>query len=80
MTLHPGAQERAHEELDCIVGRDRLPTFEDRESLPYVNALLKEVLRWFPVGPVGVPHLTTSEDVYQGFTFPKGSIVFPNVW
>lgn len=41
----PEAQRRAQEELDRVVGTDRLPTFDDRERLPYVNALCSEVLR-----------------------------------
>ena len=45
MLLYPEAQRAAHAELDRVIGRERLPEFEDRESLPYINALLKEVLR-----------------------------------
>ncbi len=52
MVLHPEAQRKAQEELDAVIG-DRLPTFEDREQLPYVRALLKEVTRWQPVTPMG---------------------------
>lgn len=42
---HPDAARKAREELDSVVGQDRLPTFEDEKSLPYVGALIKEVLR-----------------------------------
>jgi cytochrome P450 len=49
MALHPEAQKKAQEEIDRVVGRHRLPNFEDRDSLPYVNAVVKEVLRWHPV-------------------------------
>ena len=52
MTLHPEAQRKAQDELDRIVGLNRLPTFEDREHLPYVEALVTEVLRWRPVAPL----------------------------
>lgn len=45
MLQNPGAQRRAHEELDCALGRARLPQLEDRESLPYVTALVREVFR-----------------------------------
>ncbi len=41
ITLHPSIQKKAQAEIDDVVGRDRLPNFEDRERLPYVNALLK---------------------------------------
>lgn len=53
MTLHPEVQKRAHEEIDKIVGLGRLPTFADRPSLPYVECILKESLRWYPANPIG---------------------------
>ena len=53
MTLYPDAQRRAQEEIDAVIGTDRLPGFADREHLPYVEALVKEVFRWNPVAPLG---------------------------
>ncbi|QRV91293.1 cytochrome P450 family protein [Ceratobasidium sp. AG-Ba] len=60
---------------------ERLPTYDDRESLPYLGALYKEVLRWHPVGPLAVPHCLDSEkdDVYRGMFIPRGCVVVPNV-
>ncbi|KAI0264227.1 cytochrome P450 [Gloeopeniophorella convolvens] len=78
--LHPDTQARAQAELDAVTGRERLPTFEDRPQLPYVDALCKEVLRWQPVGPLSVPHATTQDDVYEGYFIPKGAIVIGNSW
>jgi cytochrome P450 len=46
MTLHPEVQRKAREEIDRVVGTYRLPTFSDRESLPYVEAVVKESFRW----------------------------------
>ena len=54
MTLHPSALALAQEELDRVVGKNRLPSFQDRENLPYVNALIKEVLRWETIVPTGM--------------------------
>lgn len=53
MTLQPEVQKRAQAEIDSVVGLGRLPSFGDRQNLPYVEALVKEVLRWNPVGPLG---------------------------
>lgn len=53
MVLHPEVLKRAREDLDRVVGQDRLPDFNDEESLPYVSAIVKEVLRWNPVTPLG---------------------------
>lgn len=80
MAMHPEAQKKAQEELDRVVGSDRLPEFEDRSSLPYLSALLKEVLRWHPVTPIGVPHRAVADDEYNSWYIPAGTIVTVNVW
>ncbi|KAH9929005.1 cytochrome P450 [Epithele typhae] len=80
MTLYPDLQRRAQDELDGVVGRDRLPTMEDRKRLPYVNNLVKEVLRWKVVTNLGVPHSTTSDDTYEGGYIPKNTTVIANIY
>jgi len=72
MLLHPDVQEKAQGELDLVIGRERLPTFEDRPNLPFIDAVCKEVLRWRPVTPLAVPHAVTEDDVYAGFFHTKG--------
>jgi cytochrome P450 len=51
--VYPEVQKRAQEELDRVVGRDRLPDFNDKEKLSYLDAVMRECLRWFPVLPLG---------------------------
>ncbi|KAG6331183.1 hypothetical protein ID866_7904 [Astraeus odoratus] len=80
MLLHPDVQEKIHAEFDTIIGRGILPTFKDRPRLPYMQAALYESMRWHPVFPLGVPHSTTTSDIYNGYYIPKGSIVIFNVW
>jgi len=80
LALFPHVQRRAQAELDVVVGRDRLPTFDDRPRLPYIEALCKELMRWNMVTPTGLPHLSTRDDVYKGFFIPKGSLVIANAW
>jgi hypothetical protein len=53
MTLHPGAQRRAQDEIDRVIGKDRLPTVEDKKFLPYTMAIIMELLRFAPVAPLG---------------------------
>ena len=53
MLLHPHVLSKAQEEIDSVVGPTRLPEFEDREQLPYIEAIFQEVLRWRPVAPLG---------------------------
>ncbi len=61
MTLYPDVLVRAQNEIDEVVGRERMPNFDDEGSLPYVNALIKEVLRWRPVLPLSMTHLAFLE-------------------
>ena len=59
MVLYPDVMLRAQKQIDAVVGRDRLPSFEDRAKLPYIEAMVKEVLRWRPISPLGGPRRTT---------------------
>jgi cytochrome P450 len=76
MAMHPEFQTKAQEEIDSVIGTHRLPEFEDRPLLPYVEAVYREVMRWKPVLPLGLPHATTEDDVYDGYFIPKGGPFF----
>lgn len=80
MALYPEAQKKAQAELDAIVGPERLPDLSDRDALQYVNAVVKETLRWYTAVPLGVPHCTTEEDEYNGYYIPKDATVLINSW
>jgi cytochrome P450 len=80
MILFPEVATKAQTEIDAVVGSERLPTFEDRPHLPYMNAVVKEVLRWNSVTPLGGPHRSTEDDVYDGYSIPMGSIILTNIW
>ncbi len=86
--LYPEVQAKAQAELDAVVGPTRLPNFDDRPQLPYLEAILSEALRWNPVSPmgihfhamnvnsahrfVGIAHRSVQEDVYRGYYIPAG--------
>ncbi|KAI8996249.1 cytochrome P450 [Trametes punicea] len=80
MLMYPEVQRKAQAEVDRVVGRHRLPDFSDEPALPYVSALVKEVLRWRPVTPLAVPHKLTADDVYNGYHLPAGAIIVGNSW
>ncbi|KIJ42237.1 hypothetical protein M422DRAFT_171280 [Sphaerobolus stellatus SS14] len=80
MCLNPGIQAKAQAELDQVIGNGRLPVISDRKSLPYVEAVMKELFRWAPVAPAGVPHQLTKDDNYNGYHIPEGSIIVSNIW
>lgn len=78
---HPEALRLAQKELDTIVGLERSPIFADEPNLPYMRALVKEVLRWRPVAVLGgTPHSSTEDDDYEGYRIPKGTSVLGNSW
>lgn len=60
MTIYPEVFKKAQAEVEAKVGPDRLPTFDDRESLPYVNAVCTELIRWNVVIPMGMPFCSFS--------------------
>ncbi|KAJ3546253.1 hypothetical protein NM688_g5534 [Phlebia brevispora] len=78
--LVPRVQRQAQRELDSVVGPTRLPSVEDMSSLPYIQAIAMEALRWIPALPLGVPRRATCDDEYGGYTIPAGSIIIANVW
>lgn len=78
MMMNPEAQKRAQQEIDRVVGTGRLPDFGDRDSLPYVECVVQETMRWYPVAPIGVPHRAMEEDEYRGMRIPKGATVIAN--
>ncbi|OCH91964.1 cytochrome P450 [Obba rivulosa] len=80
MALNPDKQRLAQAEIDRVVGMDRLPIIEDIPNLPYINAVIKETMRWNPSLPLGVAHRSSEDDVYEGYFIPKSTIVIPNVW
>jgi len=80
MTLYPDVYKKAQKVIDEQIGSDRLIEPSDRENLPYITCLLKEVLRWGIAGPLGVPHLLIQDDVYNDYLLPRGSSVFFNIW
>lgn len=81
MLLFPEVQQKAQEEIDHVVGSDRLPVMADAANLPYIRRCVKELVRWFPVAPLGaVPHACTQDDEYLGYKIPKGAPVILNAW
>ncbi|KAH9863468.1 hypothetical protein IAQ61_009746 [Plenodomus lingam] len=79
MTYYPQFLPMLHEELDRVCG-DRLPRSEDRPSLPFLRAIIRECIRWRPPVPTGIPHYLSQDDEYDGYHIPKGSTIHPLEW
>ncbi|KAK0642229.1 cytochrome P450 [Cercophora newfieldiana] len=86
LLLHPEVQAKAREEILRVIGTDengdplRLPTFQDRPALKYLDNVILETTRWMPLSPLGVPHASITEEVYKGYRIPAGSVVYANAW
>lgn len=74
MAKYPNVQKKAQEELDRVVGTDRLVSYHDEASLPYIQAVCREIFRWRPVVPLGLFHAAIGEDVYNGYYIPAGKL------
>ena len=80
MALNPHVVKKAQEGLDRVLDGERLPDFSDLENLPYISAIVKEVLRWGCPAPTGVPKRVMEDDIYNGYFIPAGAIIVENIW
>lgn len=82
MCKFPEVQRKAQAEIDAVVGKDRSPDWDDvLEKLPYMAAIVKEVLRWRTVTVLaGIPHASTVDFNYEGYLIPAGTPIIGNMW
>ena len=79
MIMHPEVLAKAQQEIDSVC-EGRCPQWEDREKLPMLRAVVKEVIRWRPPVPTGIPHATEKDDVYNGYFIPAGATIHALEW
>ena len=77
---NPEVQHRLQNELDSVVGRDRLPRLSDQKSMPYLKAFVHELERIVTLVPLGHMHSASSDVQLRGYTIPKGSVIVSNLW
>ncbi|XP_016277728.2 cytochrome P450 2F1-like [Monodelphis domestica] len=74
---YPNIAEKMQEEIDSMVGRARPPCLEDRDRLPYTNAVIHEIQRFISVVPMGLPHILTQDTHFRGHFLTKGTNIIP---
>ncbi|XP_072029611.1 cytochrome P450 2J4-like [Amphiura filiformis] len=80
ITKYPEIQAQVQHELDCVIGRTRMPQCADRALLPYTEAVLLEIQRIRTVLPLGLPHVASQDTKLAGYDIPKGTLVVSNIW
>ncbi|KAJ6541834.1 cytochrome P450 [Mycena capillaripes] len=75
LILHPEAQRKAQDELDAVLGLCTALQLSDRPHLPYIEAFILEIFCFYPITPLGLPHVVAEDNVYNGFFIPKGSMI-----
>ncbi|KAK3368618.1 cytochrome P450 [Podospora didyma] len=79
MCHYPEWQRKLQSEIDTVLG-GQCPTWEDREKLPMLRAVVKEVIRWRPPVPTGIPHAVEKDDIYNGYLIPAGATIHALEW
>ncbi|CAE6501236.1 unnamed protein product [Rhizoctonia solani] len=78
--LYPEAMKKAQAEIDSVVGREWIPSLQDKPALPYTDALVQEVMRMCPPVPLGLSRFTTEDIEFRDYRIPKGSKINANIW
>ncbi|KAF9492847.1 cytochrome P450 [Pleurotus eryngii] len=80
LTIFPEIQRKLHAELNDVVGRDRVPEWDNLLNLPYLKAFIEECNRYRPVGPLGLPHAMSKDEVIDSYLYPKDAVIFTNIY
>ncbi|XP_071803788.1 cytochrome P450 2J5-like [Asterias amurensis] len=80
MMLHPEVQTRVQQEIDTVVGRNRMPKLSNKPDMPYTEAVILELQRLGNIVPLGVPHRASRDTSYRGYTLPKDCFIISNQW
>jgi cytochrome P450 len=80
LPLNRDALLDAQREIDAVVGTGRSPVWADYDRLPHVNMIVKEIMRWRPVAPASLPHVSGADDEIDGMYIPKGATIVMNTW
>ncbi|KAM5272468.1 cytochrome P450 2E1 [Ctenodactylus gundi] len=76
---YPEIEEKLHEEIDRVIGPNRVPSMKDKLEMPYMDAVVHEIQRFIKLVPSNLPHEATQDTKFQGYVIPKGTVVIPTL-
>uniref|UniRef100_A0A8D1HDA8 Cytochrome P450 2E1 n=2 Tax=Sus scrofa TaxID=9823 RepID=A0A8D1HDA8_PIG len=76
---YPEVEEKLHEEIDRVIGPNRIPAIKDRLDMPYLDAVVHEIQRFIDLIPSNLPHEATRDTVFRDYIIPKGTVVIPTL-
>jgi cytochrome P450 len=80
MLMHPDVQRKVQQEIDDVIGCERLPSMSDMLQMPYTQATLQEISRRATIVQTAFPHSTTEAIDFCGFHLPEDTVIMPNLW
>nr|XP_020009571.1 cytochrome P450 2C25-like isoform X2 [Castor canadensis] len=79
MMTHPDVLAKLQEEIDHVIGRQRIPCMQDRSNMPYMDAVLHETQRYIDLVPAGMPRSATCDIKFRNYHIPKGTTILPSL-
>ncbi|XP_027698543.1 cytochrome P450 2E1 isoform X1 [Vombatus ursinus] len=76
---YPEVEEKLHEEIDRVIGSERMPSMKDKVNMPYTDAVVHEILRFINLVPSNLPHVMNQDMQFRGYFLPKGTTVYPTL-
>lgn len=80
MAAHPEVQKKVQSEIDNVVGRERMPSWDEHEKMPYTEAVIMELMRWRTIIPINILRYTLWDTTLNGYFIPKDTVVLANLW
>ncbi|CAG7732710.1 unnamed protein product, partial [Allacma fusca] len=80
LICHPQVQEKLQDEIDRVVGRERLPNLSNRSSMPYTEAVINESMRFSTIIPFSIFHKVSEDIEFHGYSIPKDTMIAPNFY
>uniref|UniRef100_I3N8E4 unspecific monooxygenase n=1 Tax=Ictidomys tridecemlineatus TaxID=43179 RepID=I3N8E4_ICTTR len=76
---HPEVTAKVQEEIDRVIGRHRSPCMQDKNSMPYTEAVLHEIQRYIDLVPINMPHAVTCDIKFRNYLIPKGTTIITSL-